>query len=167
MQNVLMTKTPNQIPNESTVENCIPDDPLTTCIMSNDVAHTKIRVDPVKSVIEISREVDDPDGQIRDCYQLVGEWFGGPEFRRQHWPIQGMYFEEEPYVTSHPEDMAIVERYWLSSKGVYLYVSMEDPLFVDQNNEMDKHLCFIARNKAPYQKRDKVQYQDKLKFLCL
>lgn len=50
--------------------------------------------------------------------------------------------------------MAIAERYWLSSKGTYIFVSEKDPLFVDQNNLKDKHLCFIAKNKEPYQRRN-------------
>lgn len=52
--------------------------------------------------------------------------------------------------------MAITERYWLSSKGIYIYVSPNDPLFVDQNNLEMNHLCLMAKNSEPYRTRNKV-----------
>ncbi|TGZ38006.1 Uncharacterized protein DBV15_05287 [Temnothorax longispinosus] len=66
--------------------------------------------------------------------------------------------QEEPYVPTHPVNMALAERYWLSSKGIYIYVNETiSPLFIDQNNYRDKHLCLIAKNKAPYQHRDRIE----------
>ncbi|EFN61368.1 Uncharacterized family 31 glucosidase KIAA1161 [Camponotus floridanus] len=68
-----------------------------------------------------------------------------------------MYYEEEPYLPTHPTNMALSERYWLSSKGVSIYVNETNPLFLDQNNYRDNYLCLIAKNKAPYRHRDSVQ----------
>ena len=67
-----------------------------------------------------------------------------------------MYYEEEPYVPTHPNNMALAERYWLSSKGIYIFADDRDPLFLDQNNYLANHLCLITKNKAPYHKRDKI-----------
>lgn len=158
MQNVLMTSYPNASQKRAKIKDCVVGEPTTQCIYWGDVAHTQITVDPKSEVVKISREVNDTKGEIIDCYQLTEntQWFGGPQIRYQHWPIQGMYYEEEPYVTTHPNNIAIAERYWLSSRGIYIYVSEKDPLFIDQNNVEEKHLCLIAKNKNPYPKRDKI-----------
>ncbi|KAL0117299.1 hypothetical protein PUN28_010272 [Cardiocondyla obscurior] len=118
-----------------------------------------IDADKDKETITVTHTSADPDSEIIHCFQLTDdtEWFGGPEIRHQHWPVQHMYYEEEPYIPTHPENMAITERYWLSSKGVYIYVNEESPLFLDQNNYQDKYLCLIAKNKKPYQHRDKIE----------
>lgn len=157
MENTLNLNSKSIIANQ-TVKDCGPKDPHSICVYSGEIEHTKIKIDPKSEVVEISREINDPDGEIADCYQLVDgvQWFGGPQIRYQHWPIQNMYFEEEPYVTTHPTNIAIAERYWLSSRGIYIYASEKDPLFIDQNNVEDKHLCLIAKNKKPYPRRDKI-----------
>jgi myogenesis-regulating glycosidase len=119
----------------------------------------EVESDPTKETLIITATLADPDGEIIHCYQLADdtEWFGGPQLRYQHWPIQNMYYEEEPYLPTHPVNMAIAERYWLSSKGIYIYVNDESPLFLDQNNYRDKYLCLIAKNKAPYQHRQQLE----------
>lgn len=154
MKNVLITKNSNKTNGEITMKNCIPSDPLTTCILSDDIPFIKIKTDPSKEVVEINREIDDPRGEIRDCYQLVDDtqWYGGPQRSFQQWPMQNMHLALSPYTTN----FVLVERYWLSSHGIYLFVSERDPLFVDQNNALAKHLCLIAMNQDPYPHRDKI-----------
>ncbi|XP_033214728.1 myogenesis-regulating glycosidase [Belonocnema kinseyi] len=127
-----------------------------TCIRSGDEIHTMI--DTTTGIIKVSRSINNPRAEIIDCIELKTgvEWFGGPQMRYQHWPIQHMYYEEEPYVPTHPTNMAVTERYWLSSEGSYIFVEDTDPLFLDQNNFKDKHLCLIAKNKNPYTTRAKV-----------
>lgn len=111
-----------------------------------------------EETVTIMRTVPHP-GELVDCFQLTDDtqWFAGPQHRYQHWPVQHMYYEEEPYLPTHRVNMAIAERYWLSSKGIYIYVDEASPLFLDQNNYRDKHLCLIAKNKAPYQYRDNIK----------
>ncbi|XP_011868140.1 PREDICTED: uncharacterized family 31 glucosidase KIAA1161 isoform X3 [Vollenhovia emeryi] len=148
---------------------------FTTLILKNDVmsmtnflfsksptasaAITNLKYDEEKNIVIVTRTLTDPDGEIRDCFQLADDtqWFGGPQYRYQYWPVQNMRYEEEPYLPTHPTNMAIAERYWLSSKGVYIYVNETSPLFLDQNNYRDKHLCLIAKNQAPYHHRDSIQ----------
>ncbi|XP_011868142.1 PREDICTED: uncharacterized family 31 glucosidase KIAA1161 isoform X5 [Vollenhovia emeryi] len=115
--------------------------------------------DAEKNIVIVTRTLTDPDGEILDCFQLTDDtqWFGGPQHHHQRWPVQHMYYVEEPYLPTHPESMAIAERYWLSSKGMYIYVDEESPLFLDQNNYRDKHLCLIAKNQAPYHHRNSIQ----------
>ncbi|XP_071643111.1 myogenesis-regulating glycosidase-like [Temnothorax longispinosus] len=116
-------------------------------------------LDAKNEVITITHTLTDPAGELIDCFHFTDDtqWFGGPQLRYQHWPVQSMYFQEEPYVPTHPVNMALAERYWLSSKGIYIYVNETSPLFIDQNNYRDKHLCLIAKNKAPYQHRDRIE----------
>ncbi|KYQ57032.1 hypothetical protein ALC60_04020 [Trachymyrmex zeteki] len=123
---------------------------------TNQFVDTSINKNPDDQTIVITRTVYDPNGELLDCFQLSDDtqWFGGPEFRHQYWPIQNMCYEEEAYLPTHPSNMAIAERYWLSSKGIYIYVDYASPLFLDQNNYRDKYLCMITKNKAPYQHRD-------------
>lgn len=137
------------------IPNC---EQFTTCVSSDNVTHTRIVTNPSSETIQVSSAVADQDGQLIHCYQLADDtdWFGGPQIRYQHWPIQHMYFNEEPYVPTHPTNMAVTERYWLSSKGIYIFADDNDPLFLDQNNYKDKHLCLVAKNKDPYRERDTV-----------
>lgn len=129
------------------------------CINNGNALQIAVSAPWNSEVIKITRVVANPAAELIDCYQLTEgtQWFGGPEFRYQHWPVQNMYYEEEPYLPTHPENMALAERYWLSSKGVYLFVNETNPLFLDQNNYKDKNLCLIAKNKAPYRRRESVE----------
>ncbi|XP_029165481.1 myogenesis-regulating glycosidase-like [Nylanderia fulva] len=159
MINVLHTNTPSQTLSSPFViqKNC--GDTNRLCVTSNNITHTIIDASRDVEIINITRMVADPAAELIDCYQYTEDtqWFGGPEDRYQHWPVQHMYYEEEPYLPTHPENMAITERYWLSSKGVYIYVNETNPLFLDQNNYRDNSICLIAKNKAPYRHRDSVQ----------
>ncbi|KAK2575419.1 hypothetical protein KPH14_008331 [Odynerus spinipes] len=131
----------------------------TVCLRNGNLTNTAIQISKDSDVIVVRRIVRDPDAELKDCYALSDdvEWFGGPQLRYQHWPIQHMYYEEEPYVPTHPINMALAERYWLSSKGTYIYVHETDSLFLDQNNYMDRYICFIAKNKAPYRHKETIQ----------
>lgn len=157
MINVLYTKTPSQTLSSPFVieQNCGGTNRL--CVKSANVTHTTIHAS--NEIINVTRVVADPAAELVDCYQFTEgtQWFGGPQYRYQFWPVQHMYYEEEPYLPTHPENMALAERYWLSGKGVYIYVNETNPLFLDQNNYRDNYLCLIAKNKAPYRRRDSVQ----------
>lgn len=158
MINILHTKASSGVLRDPFVfdKNCGAN---TVCVKSGNALHTIIKADTSSEVVNITRVVADSSAEIVDCYQFADgtQWFGGPQLRYQHWPIQHMYYEEEPYVPTHPVNMALSERYWLSGKGVYLYASERSPLFLDQNNYRDKYLCLIAKNKAPYRRRDSVR----------
>ncbi|XP_012256854.2 myogenesis-regulating glycosidase-like [Athalia rosae] len=129
-----------------------------TCVTQGDAVRTEFEMSPESAVIKISRVVLDPNAEIVDCYQLseFTQWFSGPQHRYQHWPIQHMRYEDEPYLPTHQTNMAVTERYWLSSKGIYIFVEDEAPLFLDQNNYKDKNLCLKAKNKTPYRERENI-----------
>ncbi|XP_011646420.1 myogenesis-regulating glycosidase [Pogonomyrmex barbatus] len=127
-------------------------------VSTESIVYTDFNYDDDTSLtVTITRKIfNDPAGEIIDCFEFDDDtqWFGGPQHRYQYWPVQDMVFEEEPYLPTHPQNMAITERYWLSSKGIFIYVNETSPLFLDQNNYRDKHLCLIAKKKAPYQHED-------------
>lgn len=51
-------------------------------------------------------------------------------------------------MTKEADSQAVNERYWLNSRGVFVYVTRETPLFITQTP--DAALCFKAERKSPY-----------------
>lgn len=82
-------------------------------------------------------------------------WYGGPQQANQTYPIQDMILTDFPYVTDG-NGSSVMERLWISSKGFFIHVSENTPLFVDQNlnyeetEEIRNQLCFTAKLASPY-----------------
>jgi alpha-glucosidase len=55
-----------------------------------------------------------------------------------------------PVVTSDEDSAAIVERFWLTSEGIYIYVEPYVPLFINANATGDNQLCFVAKFEEPF-----------------
>lgn len=129
------------------------------CINGGNTRHTEI--DKTNGIVKVSHFINNAKAKIALCIELKEgvQWFGGPQTRYQHWPIQKMYFDEEPYLPTHQKNMAIAERYWLSSEGNYIFVDDTVPLFLDQNNYKENHLCLIAKNGNPYTSRTRITLQ--------
>lgn len=79
-------------------------------------------------------------------------WFGGPETFYQYWPVEKLRLEDYSYVPKEADHVGVAERYWLNSRGGFIYVDDKVPLFVDQNVNNNK-LCLKAVNKLPYNVR--------------
>lgn len=157
MINILHTKIPSLSSPFVLEENCGGDNKL--CVKNANVTYNEITVNKNYEIIVITRVAADLDAEFIDCFQFTEgtQWFGGPQHRYQHWPIQHMYYEEEPYLPTHTTNMALSERYWLSSNGISIYVNETNPLFLDQNTYRDNYLCLIAKNKAPYRHRNIIE----------
>lgn len=87
-----------------------------------------------------------------DCVRLQSDqmsWYGGPQQRRQYWPVDKLSYDGYSYVTKEADSCAITERYWLNSRGSFVFVDAEVPLFLDQNL-LDNSLCLVARRALPY-----------------
>lgn len=95
----------------------------------------------------------------RDCVKLNGaNWYGGPEqIYQQYWPIEKQKYANYDYIPKTGDFMGIAERYWLNSKGSYVYVSFETPLFIDQ--DPNKELCLIAKKELPYNIDDDEKFE--------
>lgn len=92
---------------------------------------------------------------LKDCLQLKSSemsWYGGPEQVYQYWPIEKLSFEEYSYVTKAADNCGIAERYWLNSRGLFIYVEKETPLFLNQTPE--NVLCLYGQKLSPYYTRD-------------
>lgn len=75
-------------------------------------------------------------------------WYGGPEHKLQLYPVQKMKLENFAYIPI--EGGGIMERFWLNSRGISIYVHSETPLFVDQNSMQADRMCFTAKQSMPY-----------------
>ncbi|XP_075235878.1 myogenesis-regulating glycosidase-like isoform X2 [Lycorma delicatula] len=99
---------------------------------------------------------------VEDCLSYGNaNWFGGPEWNEQLWPVEKLRFMSLPYITSLQNNMGLVEPYWLNSQGLFIFVHYDVPLFIDSNYHKSNSLCLISNNTYPYntQKRNiKLKY---------
>ncbi|XP_074650154.1 myogenesis-regulating glycosidase-like isoform X2 [Tubulanus polymorphus] len=88
---------------------------------------------------------------LMDCYDLSGHWYGGAIIPNQLWPMDRQNHSLEPYLTGNMFDGeygSVVERYWLSSKGISLTVDEDVPLSVSFDG--DKLCLSAAYRDTPY-----------------
>ncbi|XP_078732722.1 myogenesis-regulating glycosidase-like [Lampetra fluviatilis] len=99
-----------------------------------------------------------PGVALEDCVVLGDAlWYGGAQMRVQRWPLEFGNAGREP-VAYVPEDIysfrdrfgAVMERYWLSSRGTYIFVADDVPLYVSWSTVgagagEEKALCLRAR----------------------
>ncbi|CAN0104997.1 unnamed protein product [Lampetra fluviatilis] len=99
-----------------------------------------------------------PGVALEDCVVLGDAlWYGGAQMRVQRWPLEFGSAGREP-VAYVPEDIysfrdrfgAVMERYWLSSRGTYIFVADDVPLYVSWSTVgagagEEKALCLRAR----------------------
>lgn len=79
--------------------------------------------------------------------------YGGAEHKSLKWPVDKMTYERNSYVTKTNHYQAILEPYWLTSNGYYVYVGNGVPLFISQASGIFE---LIAENQPPYRKKDAV-----------
>lgn len=96
-----------------------------------------------------------------DCFELSNaHWYGGGELSNQPWPLENVEVHMAPYVpssvtTSHSLGTSmqsfgnLLERYWLCSKGVAIFVDSSVPLHVSLNETGNGKLC-IKSDKKDY-----------------
>ncbi|XP_037042609.1 myogenesis-regulating glycosidase-like [Bradysia coprophila] len=92
---------------------------------------------------------------LRDCVQLKStemSWYGGPEQVYQYYPVEKLSFKEYSYVTKAADNCAIAERYWLNSRGLFIYIDKETPLFLNQTPHST--LCLYGQKFSPYYTRN-------------
>ncbi|XP_032827542.2 myogenesis-regulating glycosidase-like [Petromyzon marinus] len=99
-----------------------------------------------------------PGVALEDCVVLGDAlWYGGAQMRVQRWPLEFGSTGREP-VAYVPEDIysfrdrfgAVMERYWLSSRGAYIFVADDVPLYVSWSTVgagagEEKVLCLRAQ----------------------
>ncbi|XP_004925059.1 myogenesis-regulating glycosidase [Bombyx mori] len=91
--------------------------------------------------------------RLEDCANLgTDSWYGGPQQKRQYWPIERLVLPNYSYVTKEADNSAVAEPYWLNSQGIFYYFDKKVPLFIDQNDLEKNAACFIAQIRPPYSK---------------
>lgn len=55
---------------------------------------------------------------VQHCFDLNTprlNWFGGPQYVHQYWPIEKLHLKDFSYVPKQQDNAAVAERYWLHS----------------------------------------------------
>uniref|UniRef100_A0A182JJV8 Glycoside hydrolase family 31 N-terminal domain-containing protein n=1 Tax=Anopheles atroparvus TaxID=41427 RepID=A0A182JJV8_ANOAO len=91
------------------------------------------------------------DVELVDCLNLLNtHWYGGPQQKRQYWPVQKLRFNRYSMLSKELDNSAVGDRYWLNALGSFLYVDETAPLFADQNYGQPGYLCLETRAILPY-----------------
>ncbi|XP_024945123.1 myogenesis-regulating glycosidase isoform X2 [Cephus cinctus] len=133
------------------IQDC-PDEAV--CIQSNDLTRITM-TQPDFEVVNIAMHSPGNDTTYRNCIKLDDDvqWFGGPQQKKQFWPVQHMVYQDYAYLPIEDQNAAIAEPYWLNGKGTFIYVNRTVPLFIDQNIYKYQHLCLVAKIDTPYRPR--------------
>jgi hypothetical protein len=87
------------------------------------------------------------------CFKLSPNyWFGGHEsYDQPFWPINNQIFDYKPYITGYPDGWAgVLERYWLSSNGIAIFLNEDIPLHVKHLNPDE--ICLMSdKDLEPYE----------------
>jgi len=100
--------------------------------------------------------LSDKSKELRDSFHISdSHWYGGAHVRRQPWPIEQMDMEVIPFVSGNSfkdgDYGGVQERYFLSSKGVALFIDPLIPLFVGMNGSSRNQLILSSKYEWPYQ----------------
>ncbi|XP_033633868.1 myogenesis-regulating glycosidase-like [Asterias rubens] len=121
------------------------------CYRWKNVAELDVRVVAENgkfSCIHMAWETLAADTPLRDCYRLDGaHWYGSAGMFRQRWPIEKWNQTTQMYASGDVYENwqyygSVLDRYWLSSKGVAIRVSHDSPLHVSLNDNDDGMVCF-------------------------
>ncbi|XP_044254381.1 myogenesis-regulating glycosidase [Tribolium madens] len=140
--------------NTKFVENC---NGSSVCSLKTD--DEIFAVEMIDSGFKIYWESSNLEKEFRDCLDLNGSntnWFGGPEKWQADWPVEKTVIDNRLYTTIKTDNGAVAERYWLNSKGGFVFVTDRVPLYLDQNKIREDSVCFIASATPPYINRTKV-----------
>lgn len=96
-------------------------------------------------------ETIDTTAVFQDCFELFDfEWFSGQVTDTTQWSVQSKQLKTVANIVT--QESPISEPYWVNSQGGFIFVNETTPLFVDQNNILDKNICLIAKIDEPYSK---------------
>ncbi|XP_072377020.1 myogenesis-regulating glycosidase-like isoform X1 [Diabrotica undecimpunctata] len=110
-------------------------------------------VEPISDGFRLKWKTFNTRRAFQDCYDLTEgvQWYGGPTIFSLIWPIQTNKIDgSSPYVLNNREGIPYAERYWLNSKGSYIFLNDDVPLYVDQNNMRNDSICFKSYIRNPF-----------------
>lgn len=128
------------------------------CLKWNEKSDLKIvRLD--QNCEKYAWRTDLSDQPLTMVFNLEGvQLYGGAEVDNQSWPIQKKPYAAA-YTTQSANSQAVLEPYWLDSKGQYIFVEQMVPLFVEHN---ETELRLTASNKYPFISKEKKETHLKL-----
>ncbi|XP_078076485.1 SITS-binding protein isoform X2 [Mustelus asterias] len=119
------------------------------CSVWDGVTELQVLLEPVnQSVAECYRVEWTPrhcQVALKDCFSMANvSWFGGGSMHSQYWPINNADIDSQPFIISDLQDIptgygSVLERYFLGSTGVAVWVHQEVPLHVGITSR--KWLC--------------------------
>ncbi|XP_066146993.1 myogenesis-regulating glycosidase [Euwallacea fornicatus] len=112
----------------------------------------KLSIIPRDNGYNVTWVTEDLNHIFTSCFFLDAEttnWYGGPERHNQVWPIEKMTIDgREPYVIKKNDNFGVAERYWVNSKGTYIWLSDHNPLWVQQDSNT---VCYTSdTTSGPY-----------------
>ncbi|CAH0558146.1 unnamed protein product, partial [Brassicogethes aeneus] len=138
-------------------------------ISNGDTDDISLKVAKSSNTLNLCFESSKTGGVITSCFDLNRtntHWFGGPERKEQVWPLEEMVIQNKPWTLSYLDNFAVIEPYWLNSKGVFIHIEEGTPLWIDQNNHVENHVCFIANVSGPYVGRDRTSLNLNIGFFA-
>jgi len=96
--------------------------------------------------------------ELRDVFHLEGaHWYGAAQVKRQRWPIEKWRMPLGPFVAGDSmkdsQYGGVQERYFLSSRGVAIFVDPAVPLWVAVNEKGDQLLKLVSKFQSPFRRR--------------
>ena len=98
-----------------------------------------------------------PRSELQDCYDMRNaHWYGIGQMQSQKWPLEENVLDSVPLITgSYFDDESlgsVIERYMLSTRGVFIHIHRDSPVFISMNATDDnKQLCFLSQYEdSPY-----------------
>ncbi|KAL4221083.1 hypothetical protein ACF0H5_019345 [Mactra antiquata] len=97
----------------------------------------------------------DVDQTLSDCFDTTDtHWYGGYEDTNQYWPFEKNTMPLTPYVTHDAFVSApgnVMDRYFVSSKGVGILIDNDVPLYFSLNNPTKGKMCLTSKYEhSPY-----------------
>ncbi|KAK6176284.1 hypothetical protein SNE40_014595 [Patella caerulea] len=92
--------------------------------------------------------------ELKDCFNMDGHWYGGFQDFNQNWPMNAIQQKMDAYVAQDSYAKmygGVLERYFVTSLGVGLYIDPEVPLYLSLNENNSSQICLLAKyGKYPY-----------------
>ncbi|XP_063145321.1 SITS-binding protein-like [Candoia aspera] len=83
--------------------------------------------------------------KLKNCFSMVNvSWYGGASVSSQHWPLNSVNIESQPFTISNLSKTpnaygSVLERYFLGSTGVTMMMASDIPISLSV--ERNKHFC--------------------------
>jgi len=95
--------------------------------------------------------------ELRDIFHLEGaHWYGAAQVKRQEWPIEKWRMPLTPFIAGDSMKDSryggVQERYFLSSRGIAIFISPKVPLWVAINEKGDRLLKLVSKFQSPFRR---------------